>query len=117
MAKLFNITINTPDGLYLDEDIQIATFKTSQGYKGIMANATEFTAAIIPSELILKYGDNTEKIYYVGTGIIHFKDNYMSIIINEISLTPLQKIKFEENKEAKKYSIIEQFSIKRNLIK
>lgn len=69
---LFHIVISTPLGIYLDEQVYLATFKTSEGYRGLMKNATEFMASIVPSELYIEFSKDKKETYYVGNGIVYY---------------------------------------------
>ncbi|GAA8716556.1 hypothetical protein oki361_23080 [Helicobacter pylori] len=113
---LFHIVISTPLGIYLDEQVYLATFKTSEGYRGLMKNATEFMASIIPSELYIEFSKDKKETYYVGNGIVYFKDNLLSMIINDISKEPLKVVNVENEEEQQKNVIVE-LKIKRNLNK
>ena len=112
----FNLIINTPKGLFLDENVSIATFKTTEGYRGIMKDAIEFTAAIVPSKIYLALDNKKEQTYFIDHGIVHFKNNVLSIIVNDISEKPIEEAKLNAPKDDK-YTIIEEIKIKRNIVK
>ena len=112
----FNLIINTPKGLFLDENVSIATFKTTEGYRGIMKDAIEFTAAIVPSKIYLALDNEKEQTYFIDHGIVHFKNNVLSIIVNDISEKPIEEAKLNAPKDDK-YTIIEEIKIKRNIVK
>lgn len=116
--NLFNVIINTPKGTFLDEMVSIVTFKTTEGYRGVMKNATEFMASIVPSKLYISFDEKlSPKEYYIDHGLVHFKNNLLSIIINEISDKPIEDNKINTDLSAKKYTIIEEIKIKRNIVK
>lgn len=116
--NLFNVIINTPKGTFLDEMVSIVTFKTTEGYRGVMKDATEFMASIVPSKLYISFDEKlSPKEYYIDHGLVHFKNNLFSIIINEISDKPIEDNKMNTNLSAKKYTIIEEIKIKRNIVK
>ena len=116
--NLFNVIINTPKGTFLDEMVSIVTFKTTEGYRGVMKDATEFMASIVPSKLYISFDEKlSPKEYYIDHGLVHFKNNLFSIIINEISDKPIEDNKMNTDLSAKKYTIIEEIKIKRNIIK
>lgn len=116
--NLFNVIINTPKGTFLDEMVSIVTFKTTEGYRGVMKNATEFMASIVPSKLYISFDEKlSPKEYYIDHGLVHFKNNLFSIIINEISDKPIEDNKMNTDLSAKKYTIIEEIKIKRNIVK
>ena len=116
--NLFNVIINTPKGTFLDEMVSIVTFKTTEGYRGVMKDATEFMASIVPSKLYISFDEKLNpKEYYIDHGLVHFKNNLFSIIINEISDKPIEDNKMNTDLSAKKYTIIEEIKIKRNIVK
>jgi F0F1-type ATP synthase, epsilon subunit (mitochondrial delta subunit) len=116
--NLFNVIINTPKGTFLDEMVSIVTFKTTEGYRGVMKDATEFMASIVPSKLYISFNEKlSPKEYYIDHGLVHFKNNLFSIIINEISDKPIEDNKMNTDLSAKKYTIIEEIKIKRNIVK
>ena len=116
--NLFNVIINTPKGTFLDEMVSIVTFKTTEGYRGVMKDATEFMASIVPSKLYISFGEKlSPKEYYIDHGLVHFKNNLFSIIINEISDKPIEDNKMNTDLSAKKYTVIEEIKIKRNIVK
>ena len=112
----FNLVINTSKGLFLDKYVSIATFKTTEGYRGIMKDAIEFTAAIVPSKIYLTLDNKKEQTYFIDHGIVHFKNNVLSIIVNDISEKPIEEAKLNAPKDDK-YTIIEEIKIKRNIVK
>ena len=116
--NLFNVIINTPKGTFLDEMVSIVTFKTTEGYRGVMKDATEFMASIVPSKLYISFHEKlSPKEYYIDHGLVHFKNNLFSIIINEISDKPIEDNKMNTDLSAKKYTVIEEIKIKRNIVK
>lgn len=116
--NLFNVIINTPKGTFLDEMVSIVTFKTTEGYRGVMKDATEFMASIVPSKLYISFDEKlSPKEYYIDHGLVHFKNNLFLIIINEISDKPIEDNKMNTDLSAKKYTIIEEIKIKRNIVK
>ena len=116
--NLFNVIINTPKGTFLDEMVSIVTFKTTEGYRGVMKDATEFMASIVPSKLYISFNEKlSPKEYYIDHGLVHFKNNLFSIIINEISDKPIEDNKMNTDLFAKKYTVIEEIKIKRNIVK
>lgn len=112
----FNLVINTPKGLFLDKYVSIATFKTTEGYRGIMKDAIEFTAAIVPSKIYLTLDNKKEQTYFIDHGIVHFKNNVLSIIVNDISEKSIEEAKLNAPKDDK-YTIIEEIKIKHNIVK
>ena len=116
--NLFNVIINTPKGTFLDEMVSIVTFKTTEGYRGVMKDATEFMASIVPSKLYISFDEKlSPKEYYIDHGLVHFKNNLFSIIINEISDKHIEDNKMNTDLSAKKYTVIEEIKIKRNIVK
>ncbi|RMA79123.1 F-type H+-transporting ATPase subunit epsilon [Metamycoplasma subdolum] len=113
-----NLIISTPQGVYFDDLVDIVTFKTSEGYIGLMPGATKFMAAIVPSKLYINF-ENTDKrkTFYVDHGIAQFKDDVLYLILNEIDTNPLSNERKKMIEDAqKKYSIVEEIRIKRKIL-
>ncbi|ACF07011.1 ATP synthase epsilon subunit [Metamycoplasma arthritidis] len=115
--KLINLLISTPNGNFLDSQAEIVTFQSTEGQMGIMAGATEFMCAIVPSQLFINH-ENSEnrQVYYVDKGILHFKDDKLSLIVNQIDKKPLEINEIAKTAEFNKYSMIEEILIKRKIL-
>ncbi|PZV99248.1 F0F1 ATP synthase subunit epsilon [Metamycoplasma auris] len=110
-----NLIISTPNGVYYESKSPIVTFSTTEGQIGLMKDALPFIAALVPSQIIIKEENNTNKIFYIDSGIVEFKNNILSLIVNDIDTKPIDlEKKFEQAKQTK-YAIIEELYIKKKL--
>ncbi|AWX69671.1 FoF1 ATP synthase subunit delta/epsilon [[Mycoplasma] anseris] len=118
-SKQLHVLISTPHGIFLDEKADIVTFRTTEGEIGLMANATDFMAALVPSKIYInQQNSNKFKEFYIDKGIVQFNGELLSFIINEISDQPLAQVKVSNNEEEnKKYTLIEEIKIKKALVK
>ncbi|ENY68641.1 ATP synthase epsilon chain [Metamycoplasma auris 15026] len=113
--KNINLVISTPNGVYYQTKTPIVTFSTTEGQIGLMKDALPFIAALVPSQIIIKEENNTNKIFYIDKGIVEFKNNILSLIVNDIDSKPIDlEKKFEQAKQTK-YAIIEELYIKKKL--
>ncbi|WP_412031506.1 F0F1 ATP synthase subunit epsilon [Metamycoplasma buccale] len=117
MKIQINLIISTPHGIYLDKKAEIVSFKTTEGYIGLMSGATEFMAAIVPSKILINHQNSAERQeLYVDRGIAYFKNNVLSLIVNEIDSKPINEATYTKENEVKKYTIIEEIKIKKNIV-
>ncbi|MBU4691017.1 FoF1 ATP synthase subunit delta/epsilon [Mycoplasma zalophi] len=111
MANLVFLTITTPYGKFLEQETDIITLKTTEGYIGLQANHIEFMGAIVESKLFVNSLQNNQKTYYVNRGIVHSKGNRVDIIVNNISDQPLKEIEFKPS-DSTNFSFVEELKIK-----
>ncbi|MGX9339494.1 hypothetical protein ACT1UH_00650 [Mycoplasma sp. 332] len=113
--KFIEIVITTPNCVYYQGKGSIVTFTTTEGQIGLMKDAVPFLAALVPSQIIIKDQDNNNRIFYIDRGIVEFRDNLLSLIVNNIDVKPIDtEIKFKKTNE-KKYTIIEEVVLKKKL--
>ncbi|WP_427867556.1 F0F1 ATP synthase subunit epsilon [Mycoplasmopsis arginini] len=113
--KFINVLITTPNGVYYQSKANIATFTTTEGQIGLMKEAVPFLAALIPSKIIIKEESNETKTFFIDRGIVEFKNNLLSLIVNHIDIKPFDiEAKFEKVDETK-YTIIEELVLKKKL--
>ncbi|QJR44251.1 FoF1 ATP synthase subunit delta/epsilon [Mycoplasma miroungirhinis] len=111
MANKIFLSITTPYGKFLEQETDIVTLKTTEGYIGLQANHIEFMGAIVASELYVNSSENNKKTYYVNQGIVHSKGDRVDIIVNNISDQPLKEIEYKPN-NTKNFSFVEELKIK-----
>ncbi|AXE60582.1 hypothetical protein DA803_00530 [[Mycoplasma] phocae] len=110
------VIITTPHGIFLDVNTDICTFRTTEGEVGLMANATQFISSLIPSMIYINYKSSPNlKTYYVDKGIVYFKDNTLSMIVNEIDSKPLVHNETFVQEDQTKYRLIEELYLKKKL--
>lgn len=113
--KFINILITTPNGVYYQSKAFIATFTTTEGQIGLMKEAIPFLAALVPSKIIIKEDNNLTKTFFIDRGIVEFKNNLLSLIVNNIDTKAFYKeAKFEKVDETK-YTVIEELVLKKKL--
>ncbi|BAP39684.1 ATP synthase subunit epsilon [Metamycoplasma canadense] len=113
--KLIDVVITTHDGVYYQSQASIVTFTTTEGQIGLMKEAIPFLAALIPSQIYVKNKDNIIEIFYIDRGIVEFKNNLLSIIVNNIDIKPFDlHAKFYKQKQTK-YTVIEEIFLKKKL--
>ncbi|AWX42683.1 ATP synthase subunit epsilon [Metamycoplasma cloacale] len=116
-SNQIHVIISTPHGIYLDQKANIVTFRTTEGEIGLMAGATSFMAAVIPSIIQINWSNASDHFkLYVGNGIVQFQNDVLSFIVNEVSDKPIEEAKLKHNDDISKYTIIEEVKIKKNLV-
>ncbi|TPE58096.1 F0F1 ATP synthase subunit epsilon [[Mycoplasma] falconis] len=110
------VIITTPLGVYLDEKADICTFRTTEGQMGLMAAGPQFMAALVPSEIhINAQGSADQKTFYIDKGLVQFKNNVLSLIVNSIDTKPIDLNPQLEKSNQNKYTIIEEINLKKRL--
>lgn len=113
-----HIIISTPLGIYFDKEASICTFTTTEGQIGIMAGATEFMAALVPSKIMVDFLNSPDsKVFYIDKGIVQFKNNVLSIIVNQIDTKEIELDHKFSPEDQKKYTIIEEVTLKKSILK
>ncbi|ENY53679.1 F0F1 ATP synthase subunit epsilon [Metamycoplasma alkalescens] len=114
--KEINLVISTPNGVYYETKTPIVTFTTTEGQIGLMKDATPFLAALVPSQVIIKTKNNQNKIFYIDRGIVEFKNNLLSLIVNNIDTKALDlETKFEKSHQQTRYTVIEELYVKKKV--
>ncbi|TPR54324.1 F0F1 ATP synthase subunit epsilon [Metamycoplasma neophronis] len=110
------VVISTPLGVYFDDMADICTFRTTEGQIGLMAGGPQFMAALVPSEIYINSTNSPDlKKFYIDKGIVQFKDNVLSLIVNEIDTQPIDLTHNFVQQDQKKYTIIEEIVLKKKL--
>lgn len=110
---LTRLKILTPEGIFLEEDVEIVTLKTAAGEIGIQANRTPFVSYIQPSYIKIHSSNSTQyKECWVDGGIVHAEKNYVKVIVEKVfqhrsesSFAPLEE---EENYKIEKSQFVGQ---------
>lgn len=79
----FKLTISTPYGLFYEQEVDIVTLKTSEGYIGLQKNRIPFISTIEISSLYIKV-NGTSKIAAIGGGIVFVEKDYIDIFTDDI---------------------------------
>lgn len=79
----FKLTISTPYGLFYEQEVDIVTLKTSEGYIGLQKNRIPFISTIEISSLYIKV-NGISKIAAIGGGIVFVEKDYIDIFTDDI---------------------------------
>lgn len=110
------LTISTPEGIFFEEDIDIVTVKTANGYIGLQKNRLPFISSIEISTMFIKNNSQT-KIVAIGGGIVFVEKTYIDIFTDDIEWKEnINKSEIEKliNETQKKLDQIKKDNIERN---
>ncbi|AAT27693.1 ATP synthase F1 subunit epsilon [[Mycoplasma] mobile] len=108
------LIITTPQGYFFNDDVEIVTLKTTEGYIGIQKDSQSLIASIKPSKLFINQINSKDlKICAISGGIAFIDKNEIKIITDAIEFK--EDIDLERAKKGKE--IIEQKLKKPNLSK
>ncbi|MGZ9428588.1 hypothetical protein [Mycoplasma sp. 1012] len=82
--KITKLKIITPNGVFLEKNIEIITLKTTEGYKGLQYGIQPFVASIVPSKTFIK-SENKEEIIYIKSAIVYAQKELITIISDSVS--------------------------------
>lgn len=109
------LKISTPYGIFFDEDVEIVTLKTLNGYIGLQYNRMPFISSIDISPMFIKINSNTTKKVAIGGGIVFVEKKYIDIFTDDIQWQEdldkneieKQIIEFQKKLEQEKISNVE----------
>ena len=102
MATLFNLEIITPQGLFLQEEVESLTIKLSSGYRTFLAKHLPLIGAIEYDEMhIMK--NNNYSYFAVHGGIINVTNEKITLLVNNIE--KLEDIDLERALKAKERAL------------
>lgn len=84
MAKKTKLKIITPNGIFLEKEIDIITIKTTEGYKGFQYGIQPIVASLVPSKFNIRIDLKQEELYILS-GIIYAEKEFVNIITDSIS--------------------------------
>ncbi len=76
----FKLKINTPDGVFFEDDILQIEIKTLTGYIGILANHAPLIGAIVPSVCYIRDIRNNRVSAVINGGMFYTNNNEINII-------------------------------------
>lgn len=94
----FDVTINTPHGLYKKTKASIVNVVSPDGQRGILPNHMPVVVSLAVSKMTMEEESGRET-YAIGGGILYFHNNLCEILtpsienVNEIDLERAQKAK------------------------
>ncbi|WGI37049.1 hypothetical protein [Mesomycoplasma lagogenitalium] len=87
--KKTKVKIITPNGTFLEQETEIVTLKTTEGYKGIQYGTQPFVSSIVPSKMFVGWNtSNEQKIIYINSGIVYAESAFINIITDSVSYSP-----------------------------
>lgn len=78
------LKISTPNGIFYENDVDIVTLKTSEGYIGLQSNRLPFISSIEISSLYITIDSNNKKIAAIGGGLVFVEKTYIDIFTDDI---------------------------------
>lgn len=79
MAKIFNLSIVSPEGSVLAKDVEFVVLPGEEGELGILANHAPMIATLKPGVLRYNVGTDRAKVA-VGGGFAEVSDNRVSVL-------------------------------------
>lgn len=81
--KKFKLEVITPQGVYLNEEVEELYLKTSNGYQGILANHDTLVTAVDVAPGFIR--NNNKKDYYaIFGGVLHINKESVKLIVSNI---------------------------------
>lgn len=101
MANLVNLKIMTPEGIFWNEQVDIVTVKTTEGYIGLQHGRSPFVASLDIAELKINTQNSAKhKVCAVAGGLVFMDKTGVSIITDAIEYK--DKIDLVRAEKAKK---------------
>lgn len=101
MANLVNLKIMTPEGIFWNEQVDIVTVKTTEGYIGLQHGRSPFVASLDIAELKINSQNSAKhKVCAVAGGLVFMDKTGVSIITDAIEYK--DKIDLVRAEKAKK---------------
>ncbi|AGM25707.1 F0F1 ATP synthase subunit epsilon [Spiroplasma syrphidicola EA-1] len=85
MNKKILLKITTPQGIIVDEPVDIVTVRILTGYIGILYGHVPLVSTIVPSEMHYKI-DNKEYRLNISGGILQVEKEQVKILADEVSM-------------------------------
>ena len=96
---MFSLTIISPKGVYLKEDVDSLSVKLTSGYRTFLSHHAPLIGALAYAPVHYVKGGKTYHFAIHG-GAISVKDNHISLIVNAVEAK--DKIDIDRAKDAKK---------------
>lgn len=87
MAKLFRLKVNTPNGIFFEDDIFQIELKTANGYIGILADHAPVIGAIVPSVCYIRDNRNNRLPAVINNGIFKMDGKTINVITDFFDFT------------------------------
>jgi F-type H+-transporting ATPase subunit epsilon len=83
MAKLFNLSIVTPDKTLYEGKVASLTAPSKIGYLGVLADHAPLIATLGPGRITLRNDSDEQKVFdSSGDGLLEIMKNNVTILIN-----------------------------------
>lgn len=92
-----NLKIVTPEGVFINEPVDIVTVRTIMGDIGILHNHIPFVSTIVPSKMTYRI-DGKLNILHVSGGIIQTSQEYVKIISDKVETDEMRTSKMQKAK-------------------
>ncbi len=83
----FKLKINTPEGIFFEDDILQIELKTSSGYIAILANHAPLIGAIVPSVCYIRDIRNNRVSAIINGGMFYTNNNEINVITDFFDFT------------------------------
>lgn len=83
----FKLKINTPEGIFFEDDILQIELKTSTGYIAILANHAPLIGAIVPSICYIRDIRNNRVSAVINGGMFYTNNNEINVITDFFDFT------------------------------
>ncbi|UVD81854.1 ATP synthase F1 subunit epsilon [Mycoplasma iguanae] len=98
-----NLKIITPNGIFLEEDVEIATVTTLAGQIGIQANRVPFASYIQPSFILINWTHSSNfKKFWTNGALVYAEKSFVKIITDNIQ-SDIDEATIEANKQKQKH--------------
>ena len=78
------LKIISPQGIIIDQLVDIVTVRTITGYAGFLAGHIPYVSTIIPSQLTFRV-NNVLKTYFINGGILPVEPEFVQIITDKLT--------------------------------
>ena len=84
MAATYNFRILTPNARALDDDVISIVAPGEAGYLGVLANHAPLITTLRRGNLKVRFHDNREKSYRIGSGLLKVANNQVVLLTETI---------------------------------
>ncbi|WP_425380157.1 FoF1 ATP synthase subunit delta/epsilon [Spiroplasma endosymbiont of Stenodema calcarata] len=85
MANQIDLKIITPQGVIVDNPVDIVTVRTITGYMGILYGHIPVVSTLVPSEMSYKINNEEHKLNISG-GILQVEQEFVKILTDEVQV-------------------------------
>ena len=96
MAQI-RLKIISPQGIKVNDMVDIVTIKTLEGYIGLLRGHVPFVSTIVPSQMSYRI-NNQQHILHISGGIVQSSQDYVKIIAEFIETDDERQAKIAKSK-------------------